>query len=202
MASSSSFCACSLPSISSSDFSSASRVCACSLSFSARSFSSLPTASTDVLASSSTSGSPAFNGSPGRFRMRMHARVDRARERALGFGDDHAGGGDHRLDRTAGHLGGAHALPAHRRPDESGQPRDQHDHGERGNRHLGDARQSRPALYGRVQWTIHDQPPAVRKEQRPFQADPVLSSTYGASALPRRPVAHAPLFNTGQSGAR
>ena len=58
------------PSRSTSDFSSVSRVCACWFSLILRSLTTLSSASTDSLMSSSTTGSPRFRWAPGRCRSR------------------------------------------------------------------------------------------------------------------------------------
>ena len=90
------------PSRSTSDFSSASRVCACWLSLILRSLTSFSSASTDSLTSSSTTGSPRFSCAPGRCSRRSTRASSGLESTRSTSGDDRAGRHDHRLDRPGG----------------------------------------------------------------------------------------------------
>ena len=89
------------PSRSTSDFSSVRRVCACWFSLILRSLTTLSSASTDSLMSSSTTGSPCFRHARP-LQDLEHARVERAREHSLHIGHDRAGGRDDGFDGTRG----------------------------------------------------------------------------------------------------
>ena len=86
--------------------------------------------------SSSTSGSPTFELGAGPLQDAKDARVDRTRQRALDLGDDHAGGGDHGLDRTGRDGSNAQSRAGNRRTQPAWKPGDEERDNEKRERDL------------------------------------------------------------------